>query len=147
MLIISLLSTAAEVEAPTGFTAVLEDLLKEVALFLKIALEGVAVLIILIAVVHTLRKLSYRLFRDQYRQNQLSILRVELGRALALALEFLLAADVVGTAISPNWGEIGRLAAIAGIRTFLNFALEREIKDLEASTTQMERSEMSFEQR
>ncbi|NEP80808.1 MAG: DUF1622 domain-containing protein [Okeania sp. SIO3B3] len=45
--------------------------------------------------------------------------------------QFLLAADIVGTAISPSWSDIGRLAAIAGIRTFLNFFLEKEVKELE----------------
>ncbi|NEN88580.1 MAG: DUF1622 domain-containing protein, partial [Okeania sp. SIO3H1] len=58
-------------------------------------------------------------------------IRLELGISLVLALEFLLAADIVGTAISPNWSDIGRLAAIAGIRTFLNFFLEKEVKELE----------------
>ena len=31
------------------------------------------------------------------------------------------------TAIAPTWEDIGRLAAIAAIRTFLNFFLERDI--------------------
>ncbi|WP_371357234.1 DUF1622 domain-containing protein [Hydrocoleum sp. CS-953] len=58
-------------------------------------------------------------------------IRLELGISLVLALEFLLAADIVGTAISPSWSDIGKLTAIAGIRTFLNFFLEKEIKELQ----------------
>jgi len=46
---------------------------------------------------------------------------------LVLGLEFELAADVVRTAISPTWNEIAQLAAIAGIRTFLNLFLERDL--------------------
>jgi hypothetical protein len=46
---------------------------------------------------------------------------------LALALEFLLGADILRTAVEPSWDEIGRLAAIAAIRTALNFFLQREI--------------------
>jgi uncharacterized membrane protein len=49
---------------------------------------------------------------------------------LLLALEFALAADIIRSAISPSWGDIGQLAAIAAIRTFLNYFLE---KDLERS--------------
>lgn len=54
-------------------------------------------------------------------------LRLGLGRSLALALEFLLAADIVRTAVAPTWEEIGQLAAIVAIRTALNFFLQREI--------------------
>ena len=54
-------------------------------------------------------------------------IRLDLGRALVLALEFLLAADIVRTAVAPTWEEIGKLAAIAAIRTVLNFFLQLEI--------------------
>jgi uncharacterized membrane protein len=53
--------------------------------------------------------------------------RLALGRSLALALEFLLGADILRTAVEPSWDEIGRLAAIATIRTALNYFLQREI--------------------
>jgi uncharacterized membrane protein len=45
-----------------------------------------------------------------------------------LALEFLLAADILRTAISPTWTDIGQLAAIAGIRTFLNYSLAHDLR-------------------
>ena len=54
-------------------------------------------------------------------------LRLRLGRWLAVALEFELAADILRTAIAPTWQEIGLLAAIAGIRTALNYFLQQEI--------------------
>ena len=54
-------------------------------------------------------------------------LRLRLGRWLALALEFLLAADILDTAVAPTWDDIGKLAAIAAIRTVLNFFLSREL--------------------
>ncbi len=53
--------------------------------------------------------------------------RLNLGRSLTLALEFLLAADIVQTAVAPTWEEIGQLAAIVTIRTVLNYFLQREI--------------------
>ena len=55
--------------------------------------------------------------------------RIALGRALALALEFQLAADVLATAVAPTWDMIGRLAAIAAIRTALNHFLAKEIAE------------------
>jgi uncharacterized membrane protein len=50
------------------------------------------------------------------------------GVWLLLGLEFELAADVVRTAISPRWSQIGQLAAIAVVRTFLNFFLEKDLE-------------------
>jgi uncharacterized protein DUF1622 len=55
--------------------------------------------------------------------------RPPLGRFLALGLEFQLAGDILRTAIAPTFEEIGQLAAIAAIRTALNFFLGREIKE------------------
>ena len=53
--------------------------------------------------------------------------RLGLGRWLALGLEFALAADILRTAVAPTWRDIGQLAAIAVLRTGLNYSLEREI--------------------
>jgi uncharacterized membrane protein len=55
--------------------------------------------------------------------------RLDLGRFLALGLEFQLAADILRTAVAPNFTELAQLAAIAAIRTALNFFLGREIKE------------------
>ena len=55
--------------------------------------------------------------------------RLQLGRYLALALEFELGADILSTAVSPSWDEIGKLGAIAVIRTALNFFLTRELRE------------------
>lgn len=55
--------------------------------------------------------------------------RLDFGRFLALGLEFQLASDVLRTAVAPTLEEIGQLAAIAAIRTALNFFLAREIKE------------------
>ena len=50
------------------------------------------------------------------------------GTWLLLGLEFALAADIIGSVVSPTWEDIGRLAAIALIRTFLNFFLEKDLE-------------------
>src|SRR5918912_438609 len=55
--------------------------------------------------------------------------RLTLGRYLALGLEFQLASDVLRTAIAPSFQELGKLAAVAAIRTALNFFLAREIHE------------------
>jgi uncharacterized membrane protein len=55
---------------------------------------------------------------------------LRLGRWLVAGLTFQLAADILETAITTNWDEVGRLGAIAVIRTFLNYFLERDLGDI-----------------
>ncbi|MEU9256369.1 DUF1622 domain-containing protein [Streptomyces sp. NPDC048270] len=66
-------------------------------------------------------------------------IRLSLGRFLVLGLEFQLAGDVLRTAVAPSFAEIGQLAAIAAIRTLLNYFLTREIAQ--------ERAEIEEEQK
>ncbi|RNJ45833.1 hypothetical protein B5V01_11120 [Mesorhizobium erdmanii] len=51
------------------------------------------------------------------------------ARWLVAGLTFQLAADIIETMTRPEWDDIGRLAAIAVIRTFLNFFLERDMSE------------------
>jgi uncharacterized membrane protein len=57
-------------------------------------------------------------------------IRVEFGSSVAVALELMLGADVLATAVAPSWNDIGQLAAIAIIRTTLNFFLGKELKEI-----------------
>lgn len=61
--------------------------------------------------------------------NNFNKIRLVLARYLALALEFQLGADILSTAIAPSWDQIGKLGAIAIIRTALNYFLSLEIKE------------------
>jgi uncharacterized membrane protein len=51
------------------------------------------------------------------------------ARWLVAGLTFQLAADLVNTSFDPTWDELGHLAVIAAIRTFLSFFLDRELAD------------------
>lgn len=91
-------------------------LVLEAAGIVIIAIGGAAALWLLISAAMSPRKASF------------SAARLTLARYLALALEFQLAADILETAIAPEWPQIGELAAIAAIRTALNYFLSREIR-------------------
>lgn len=54
---------------------------------------------------------------------------VKFASWILLSLEFALGADIIRTAISPTWDDIGKLAAIAGIRTFLNYFLAHDLEE------------------
>ena len=71
---------------------------------------------------------------DDGKANQ--TLRIQFGSSLAVALELLLGADILATAIAPTWDEIGKLAAIAVLRTGLNFFLERELRSNDKTNAQ-----------
>lgn len=102
-----------------------EEVFLEFAAVLKIVAEISSVLLIgvglLVAITFLIRALLSR------KMVQYLKLRLSLGRFLVVALELQLAADIIGTAISPSWEQIAKLAAIALIRTFLNYFLNKEI--------------------
>lgn len=112
------------------------EIIKELTLQVSTITEGVAALIIAIAVVEGVFR-TLLLILQSFSPSSASSheakedIRLRLGRWLALALEFLLAADILRTAVAPSWSEIGQLAAIATIRTALNFFLQLEIDKAE----------------
>lgn len=110
------------------------DLLKQITLWLASGTEAAAALIIALAAVEaTLRSLALFVHgRDGQAHDAKEAIRLRLGRWLALSLEFALAADILRTAVAPSWDEIGKLAAIAVLRTALNFFLQREIDAAQA---------------
>lgn len=113
------------------------EMIKELTLLLSTITEGAAAFIIAIAVVEgVFRTLllivqSFSPAGTSSGHEAKEDVRLRLGRWLALALEFLLAADILRTAVAPSWSEIGQLAAIATIRTALNFFLQIEIDKAE----------------
>lgn len=91
--------------------------------------EGIAVLFIFVGAIETIvlvvGETTHLLAREFGWRREMF---VHFGRWLLLGLEFALAADIVRTVISPTWNDIGQLAAIALIRTFLNYFLEKDLE-------------------
>lgn len=103
----------------------LEELVRDGTRLLGIIVDAAAALIIAHAVMRAM--VNYTRIIAKHETDKLEV-RLDLGKSLALALEFLLAADILRTAVAPNWDDIGKLAAIAALRTLLNYFLERELK-------------------
>lgn len=53
--------------------------------------------------------------------------RLGLARSIILGLELLVAADIIRTVVAPSYANVGLLAIIVAIRTFLSFSLEMEV--------------------
>jgi uncharacterized membrane protein len=108
----------------------MEETAKIIALKLSLFVEVLGAMIIAIALIQFLVGYVPKLFdKKQYLHN--AMLRVKFGSSLAITLELLLAADILRTAVAPTWEEIGKLAAIAAIRTALNYFLEKELREIE----------------
>src|SRR5262245_2736086 len=108
----------------------MEEIFKELAGYVALGVEIVAALIVAYGSIEAL----ISLFKPVHLEDPLKPLAgkksiwVRFGVWLLLGLEFELAADIVRTAIAPTWQQIGQLAAIAVIRTFLNYFLEKDIE-------------------
>lgn len=102
---------------------------KTIIEYLARGVEFAAALIIAIAAVRATAQSLKLLFTGDAPPEAKVGVRLTLGRWLAVALEFELAADVLNTAVTPTWGDIEKLAAIAALRTALNYFLEKEIRE------------------
>ena len=123
----------------------MEELFKTWSALVALGVEAAAAGIIALAALEaTWQAMRVFLARPTMPDAAKESVRLRLARWLAVALEFALAADILRTAIAPSWDEIGKLAAIAALRTILNFFLQREIAD-EAARRQ--RGDMPAEHR
>lgn len=114
----------------------MEELFKLFAGRLSNGVEFFAALIIASAVIEAIIRAFPLFLRDRPGSSSRELVRLRLARWLALALELELAADILRTAVAPTWNDIGQLAAIATIRTALNFFLQLEIDRAQASSNQ-----------
>src|SRR5829696_7132928 len=109
----------------------MEEIAKAVTINVSHAVEILAAVIICIALIKTV--ITYIKVFQQSAQHKEG-LRVQFGSSVAVALELLLGADVLATAVAPSWNDIGKLAAIAVLRTALNYFLEKELRHLNSNT-------------
>ncbi|HEX8326594.1 MAG TPA: DUF1622 domain-containing protein [Hymenobacter sp.] len=99
----------------------------EAVLWLKLGVETIGAVIIALGILSAAWLLVKAVVRRQTAD--FTAIRLALARYLALALEFQLGADILSTAIAPSWEQIGKLGAIAVIRTALNYFLSKEMRE------------------
>ncbi len=93
-----------------------------------VLIDSIALIVIVYGTLEAFLTAISQFFRPKHLVNGLVWLRY--GRWLVAGLTFQLAADIIETAITPSWDDIGRLAAIAVVRTFLNYFLERDLGEM-----------------
>lgn len=104
-----------------------EEVIVTLVLWLKLAIEAVGASVIGVGMVLA----ALRFLRGSFPPlvEDFTGVRLTLARFLAVALEFQLGADILSTAVAPSWDAIGKLGAIAVIRTALNYFLSREMHE------------------
>lgn len=117
-----------------------EEIVVNIVLWLKLAAELTGVLVIGGGVAVTVVRLLLELSKN--RRADYEKTRLILARFLALGLELQLAADIIATAVAPSWNQVGKLGAIAVIRTGLNYFLAREVKEEQEEVAKSENPTM-----
>ncbi|HVG42320.1 MAG TPA: DUF1622 domain-containing protein [Chitinophagaceae bacterium] len=113
----------------------MKEVAEAITKHLSSTIEIIAAIVIAIALVKFLFKYVKHIINPNDGITNQTI-RIHFGSALTVSLELLLAADILATAIAPTWDDIGKLAAIAVLRTALNYFLERELKNNEGKLTE-----------
>lgn len=95
--------------------------------YTAITIEVIGILVIVIGALLALGRYLFKKQGETFRSFR--IIREELGRAILLGLEFLVAADIIATVVfDSSMQSIINLGLIVLIRTFLSFTLEIEIE-------------------
>lgn len=113
----------------------MEELFREVVGYIALAVEAAAAVFIAIGAIEAIYQLTRRGFGPTGFAVHRKRVWVHFAIWLMLALEFELAADVLRTTIAPSWDDVGQLASIAVIRTFLNYFLEKDIEKYAEETS------------
>jgi uncharacterized membrane protein len=95
-----------------------------------VAIDGLALIVILYGTVEICVQVLRLMFVRSTTGAERRTIWLDYARWLVAGLTFQLAADIVETSIHSDWPTIGRIAAIAAIRTFLNYFLERDLAEI-----------------
>jgi len=105
----------------------MDALFVQVARYVALGMDAGSAALIAAGAVQALYTVFTAPFRATGASREKRDVWLHFGGWLLLGLEFELGADVVKTAISPGWTEIGQLGAIAVIRVFLNYFLQQDM--------------------
>ena len=101
-----------------------QNLLYFIAAVTVYTLELIGILIIIVGAF----KAIVQLF-TKFKTKQKTNIIIDLGKTLALALEFKMGAEIVNTVIVRNLSELGTLAIVIALRALLSLLIHWEIKN------------------
>jgi uncharacterized membrane protein len=124
-----------------------QGLFKQFAELPALGIESGAVVIIAYGAIQAFWGASVAIVRWQGRTGRRKEVWLSFGMWLLLGLEFELAADIIRTVISPTWIQMGQLAMIAAIRTFLSYFLEKDLEKYEPPGSSERAATLSWTQK
>ena len=116
----------------------MQNIFKQVAGFIALGVEASAALIIAYGAIEAISCALRTIVNRPLEPGKRKEIWLRFAMWLLLGLEFELAADIVRTAIAPTWTDIGQLAAIGVIRTFLNYFLELDLEKYDSKRAKAE---------
>ena len=111
----------------------MEEFFLDIARTASLLVEAAAVIVVSYGALESFVKLLWIIITPRTTHGERKSLWRRFGMWLLLGLEFELAADIIGSVISPTWKDIAELGAIAVIRTFLNYFLEKDLEQAETA--------------
>jgi len=105
----------------------MEEAIQHVALEVASVIDAIATVIVAGASVEVVVRSAVAFFTAGFGAN-LQPIRWRLGNWIGLALELLIGSDVVRTAVSPSWTDLGQLGAIVVLRVVINYTLMNDMK-------------------
>ena len=106
----------------------MESLLHDAARHLALALQAVAIIVVAVGSARVLVEVGRLALVAGGDEARWRAAWLGYARWLVAGLTFQLAADIVSTSFAPSWDDVGRLAAVAAIRTFLSYFLDHEME-------------------
>ena len=107
----------------------MEAVLHQIAYYVGLTAEAIAILIVAIGIVQAVFNIAKMELSRRGEDAMRRDVWLSFARWLVAALTFQLAADIVNTSFAPGWEEVARLAVVAAIRTFLSYFLDREVEN------------------
>jgi len=107
----------------------MENWLTEATKASIVLIDGMALLIVLAGTVEAVVS-GMRVFLRPDNGHERRAVWLRYARWLVAALTFQLAADILETSITTDWDSLARVGAIAAIRTFLNYFLDRDVEEI-----------------
>jgi len=96
-------------------------------LYIRELIAALGVAVITVGACFSLYQLYMMVTKKKYGPNRI---RLEFGKSVILGLEFMVGADIIGSLVNPNYYNLGLLAIIVAIRSFLSYFITQEIKAL-----------------
>jgi uncharacterized membrane protein len=91
-------------------------------------IDGAGVLVIVVGLIVATAAFLLTLRHRDSTEVAYRVYRQQVGKAILLGLEFLVAGDIIRTvAVAPTFAGVGVLAILVAVRTFLSFTLDVEL--------------------